>query len=79
MAKGYITPAMNDWATALCAQNEAAFDAFISKAPAAYSHLSETSHTARVAPSHTASLAAERADDAASVCRQLGLETSSLD
>jgi len=79
MSKGYITPAIKDWATALCTQNEESFEAFLAKSPAAFGHLVETSHLKGLPPSQTASLAVERKDGAASVCRQLGLDVSSLD
>ncbi|MCK0150425.1 phage protease [Marivita sp. S6314] len=37
--KGYITPAMRDWATELCTLDEAQFDTFISKSAPAYGYL----------------------------------------
>lgn len=36
---GHITPAMKGWAKALCMQDTASFDTFISKSPAPYAHL----------------------------------------
>jgi phage I-like protein len=79
IAQGHITPAMKDWATALCTQNEASFDAFIAKSPAAFSHIVTTTHTEGTPPAYEAAVAVERKDAAASVCRQLGLEVTALD
>ena len=33
LARGYISPAMTGWATALCTQDEASFDTFIARSP----------------------------------------------
>ena len=74
---GYILPPMKAWATALCAKNEASFDASIAGSAPAYGHLLATTNTAL--PSSNQSIA-ERAqsEDAESVCPQLGLKVTAL-
>lgn len=77
---GYISPAVKEWATALCQQDEASFDSFIEKSTPQFAHLFKPSGTsatppefARKAPVHSNS------DQAQAVCDQLGLEPDSLE
>lgn len=42
--KGHILPPMKAWATALCRQNEASFDAFIAGSVPAYGHADHNTH-----------------------------------
>jgi hypothetical protein len=44
MRRGYLTPAMRGWATALCAQDPASFDGFLARATPAYAQLHQPSH-----------------------------------
>ncbi|MCX7559111.1 hypothetical protein OS190_05985 [Sulfitobacter sp. F26204] len=78
LAEGHITPAMVNWATALCTQNPASFDAFIGQSPAKFGHLTKATNTSGLPPSNASALTVERKDDAAMICRQLGLEESAL-
>lgn len=67
---GYLTPAMRDWAFALCTQDQASFDSFVATASPAYAHLhrpsrlQDASHDARGRPGSAAARA---------ICEQLGL------
>lgn len=73
MHKGYITPAMRDWAVALCAQNPESFDAFVASATPAYAHLFARRDWTPPEKRSGAASAEERA-----ICDQLGLEPSAL-
>lgn len=72
---GHITPAMRDWATALCAAEPASFDAFIAKSPAPYAHLHGRLSFAAL-PATGAPLAASA--EALAICAQLGLSPDRL-
>jgi hypothetical protein len=50
LAKGYITLGMKDWATSLCRQNEASFDAFLEKSGRVFALLMEPTHTSSMPP-----------------------------
>jgi hypothetical protein len=56
IGEGYLTPAMKDWALALCRSDEQALDTFMAKAGPAYAYLLKPSHTTAlppgVSPSH---------------------------
>ena len=77
LTKGHITPAMKDWATALCTQNPASFDAFVGQSVAPFEHLHNALNQMTAPPDR---VTGERADNerAASVCRQLGLPDTAL-
>lgn len=77
LAKGYITPAMKPWATALCRQDEASFDRFLSSAVPVWKGLTEELFAGRQTPS-ASSHAADTSDAEAAVCAQLGLAPGSL-
>ena len=72
LRKGYITPAMRGWATALCAQDPDSFDAFIAKSNPAYAHLTKPSHMTGAPPGRTATGCRDDSDAAAAICAQLG-------
>ena len=72
LRKGYITPAMRGWATALCAQDPDSFDAFIAKSTPAYAHLTKPSHMTGAPPGKTATGRRDDNDAAAAICAQLG-------
>lgn len=74
---GHLTPAMRDWATALCTTDPASFDDFVSRSPAPFAHL----HTRVAFPPQQAFGApgASLATDAElAVCAQLGLTPERL-
>ena len=54
LRKGYITPAMRGWATALCAQDPDSFDAFITTSAPAYADLTKPSHMTAAPPGRAA-------------------------
>ena len=78
LRKGYITPAMRGWATALCAQDPDSFDAFIAKSAPAYAHLTKPSHMTGAPPGRTTTGRTDDSDAAAAICAQLGLPPGSL-
>jgi phage I-like protein len=73
---GHITPAMRDWATALCMQDVTSFDTFISKSPAPFAHL-HRELLSGLLPGHRAETAIASQDEAA-ICAQLGLKPDAL-
>lgn len=76
LARGFITPAMKGWATALCTQDEASFDSFMASSAPAYAHLMAQAVPNNPPPSSTAEFA--QSDTAAAVCAQLGLKPGAL-
>ena len=77
---GYITPAMREWALALCKSDESAFDTFCQKSGPAFAHLSRPSLTGRPASATGAEGrdAAYGSDAEAAICAQLGLKPGRL-
>lgn len=74
---GFITPAMKDWATALCAQDPTSFDSFIDSAGPAYGHLFKPSVFAgRRPPSSEVTIT--EGDTQAAICAQLCLPAGTL-
>jgi len=73
MNKGYLTPAMRDWAIALCSQDPDNFDAFIQTATPAYSHLFETRDWGKPPTASTALNSAEK-----SIADQLGIDPKDM-
>lgn len=73
---GHITPAMRDWATALCVQDAESFETFIAKSPAPYAHLLRP-----LLPDPPPGLS-ERpplaSSEEAAICAQLGLKPGTL-
>ncbi|MBZ0129478.1 MAG: phage protease [Rhodobacteraceae bacterium] len=75
LSKGYITPAMKPWATALCRQDEDSFERFIASATPAYAHLMKPA----VLQAYQVSGQGDRgSDEADAVCAQLGLKPGNL-
>lgn len=72
-AAGYLTPAMHDWAVALCRSDPASFDSFIQAATPTYSHLFDRAQ--RPALNGARAQSAASAEEAA-VFAQLGLSRS---
>lgn len=77
MQRGYLSPAMRDWATALCIQNEASFDAFIASSVPAFAHLFAPPMTHMRAPPGAVARA-EGSPEAEAICGQLGLPPGTL-
>ncbi len=73
---GHITPAMRPWATALCAQDPASFETFLSKSPAPYAYLLRP--MAQALPAIAADRRTAQSDEEAAICAQLGLVPGSL-
>jgi Mu-like prophage I protein len=72
--KGYLTPAMYEWDVALCEQNSASFDAFMTSAAPAYAHLFKPS-TMRSRPETGTK---HHGEIAQAICSQLGIKPSDL-
>ena len=76
LRRGFITPAMKDWATALCTQDPENFEAFLTKSLPSYAHLSTQMTHMRVAPERQTAASEGAVADA--ICLQLGLPLGSL-
>ncbi|MBL9047745.1 MAG: hypothetical protein JNK34_10650 [Tabrizicola sp.] len=76
LRSGYLSPAMKDWATALCMSNEASFDSFLSSSVPQFAHLFKPTHAAGLPPGSRRSSETEELADA--ICSQLGLKAGSL-
>lgn len=76
MNSGYLTPAMRDWALALCAQDPASFDSFVATATPAYAHLHRPSRLHDTTPGTHARRASSA--EAQAICAQLGLSPEDL-
>lgn len=76
LQRGFITPAMKPWATALCTQDPESFDGFLAKSVPAYDHLTKSQSHMSLAPAHLDTPAESAAADA--ICQQLGLPPGSL-
>lgn len=74
--KGYLSPAMQDWAIALCRSDEASFDAFVAKATPAFAHLTAESHLRGQPPGRGRTVTASAEVEA--ICAQLGIEPAKL-
>jgi hypothetical protein len=75
--EGYVTPAMKDWALALCRSNPAAFDAFLETAGPSWGYLLKATHAAAAPPASSTSPSFV-SDMERTVCEQLGLKPGSL-
>jgi len=73
---GHLTPAMKDWATALCRKDEASFDRFLASSVPQFAHLSRSVITSARPPGSRADRQSEELADA--ICSQLGLKPGSL-
>ena len=76
LRSGHISPAMKDWATALCFNDEASFDRFVSSSIPQFGHLVKPLVHVGIPPGQTrADQGSEYAD---AICAQLGLEPGAL-
>lgn len=75
--KGYLSPAMKEWATGLCQSDEASFDQFIAKSIPQFAHLMQPSKVTGVPPAARGASAAE-SEAAGAICAQLGLKPDAL-
>lgn len=76
MSMGYLSPAMREWALALCKQSPASFDGFIASAIPQFAHLFKPSQLgSRQAPQGRA---VEQSSEALAICAQLGLKPEDL-
>ena len=71
---GHITPAMRDWAVALCRQSPDSFDEFVSSSAAPFAKMFERQHRPRLRAPGSAHVDA----DTAALCRQLDLDPSAF-
>ena len=75
MNAGYLTPAMRNWAVALCTQDPGSFDSFVSSSIPLYAHLHRRSGLDnKRLPDATRPMAG----DSAAICAQLGLSPDDL-
>ena len=74
LSKGFITPGMRDWATALCRQDPESFAAFTTAAPPAFAHLFDTVEK----PSMKDQGSGIHDDAELAICKQLDLEPGTL-
>lgn len=74
--KGYLSPAMQDWATALCRSDEASFDAFVAKATPAFAHLTAESRLQGQPPGGGKTVIASV--EVETICTQRGIKPSAL-
>ena len=77
LKEGHITPSLRDWAHALCASDEAAFDTFLERSGAPWAYLLKPSHMSGRPPG-TGHAAEHEKSLAAAVCAQLGLKPGTL-
>jgi phage I-like protein len=77
MRDGYLSPGMKGWATALCASDEASFDAFVAGSIPPFVHLSK-SHDYMNVPPKTKGAGIGGSDVADAICAQLGLAPGAL-
>lgn len=75
MARGYLSPAMKEWATALCMNDEASFDHFIKTSIPPFAHLMKPIFGTGY-PSRDTTVGQTREEEA--ICSQLGLAPGSL-
>jgi phage I-like protein len=74
--RGYLSPAMKDWAVALCRSDEESFDKFVSSAVPAFGYLTAESHL-RGQPSRRGDTLTASAEEEA-LCAQLGIKPSAF-
>ncbi len=77
LRSGHITPAMKDWATALCASDEASFAAFVTNHPPMWGHIVQPSGASAFPPETSRKTTGSDAEQA--VCSQLGLKPDALE
>lgn len=76
MRSGHLSPAMKDWATALCRSDEASFDRFLTSSVPQFAHLSRPAVPSALPPGSRVDRQSEELADA--ICSQLGLKPGSL-
>ncbi len=76
LRSGHLSPAMKDWATALCVANEASFDGFVASSVPQFAHIFKPSPTAGTPPGTRRGSEGDQFADA--ICSQLGLKPGSL-
>ena len=76
LRSGHISPAMKDWATALCFNDEASFDRFVSSSLPQFGHLVKPTLHPGLAFGQTR--ADQGSDLADAICAQLGLKPGTL-
>lgn len=75
MQRGYISPAMKDWAVALCRSDEAAFDTFLEKSGPIFATIGRPSHARNL---YQADAKPGVSAEELAVCTQLGLDPGRL-
>ena len=73
---GHISPALKDWATALCRSDEASFDRFLESTAPQFGHLFKPTHAVGTPP--RSQRATDQSELAAAICSQLGLKPGAL-
>lgn len=76
MDRGYLSPAMRDWALALCRSDEASFDLFLEKSIPHFIHIVRPRATTSAFPPDFS--AAPRSAEEQAICEQLGLTPTSF-
>ena len=76
LRSGHISPAMRGWATALCFNDEASFERFVSSSIPQFAHLMKPMQRPGLAPGQTRQDQGSEFADA--ICAQLGLKPGSL-
>lgn len=76
LRRGYLSPGMKDWATALCRADETSFDRFLASSVPQFADLSRPMITSALPPGSRADRQSEELADA--ICSQLGLKPGSL-
>lgn len=78
-ARGYLSPAMRGWATALCMSDPDSFDLFIDKAIPQFAHLFKPVTTSAAPPDFArADRTAGGSAEEIAICEQLGLKPGTL-
>lgn len=78
-ARGYLSPALREWATDLCATDEASFDRFLEKSIPHFKHIVTPQPSRASPPPWAARSRPETFPEAeAAICEQLGLKPGTL-
>ena len=73
LSQGSISPAMKDWATALCSSNPQSFNEFLTKIPPAFAHLGKSPFEGKSAIPTNSSHASGLSDHQLAICSQLNI------
>lgn len=76
LRSGHLSPAMKEWATALCRRDEASFDRFLASSVPQFAHLTRADVPSALPPGSRVDRQSEELADA--ICSQLGLKPGSL-